>query len=326
MNIGKIFGKIEDNLWNDWRWQLANRITDPKAIGIKDNAIRFAITPHYLSLIKRPDSSDPLYMQIASDLSCDLMKKDPFDEKSHMPIEGLIVRYPDRGLVVATNFCYAYCQFCTRKWRWDEPEQQLDIARFKKIAAYLENHTRIRELIFSGGEVLSLADKTIEAMLSVANSVRNIKTIRIATRALTFMPQRITDKFAQIMKNYAPIWIMTHFNHPRELSKQSLKAIEKLRFSGAVLLNQSVLLKGVNDDYDTLYTLFSRLQEAGIKPYYLFSCDPVYGTERFKVPIEQGIELIERLLKELGGIAVPRYVADVPNRSKLHIAPLQQIS
>lgn len=324
----KIFGNISGKLWDDWHWQLKNRITDPKIAGIEDDCRgRFAVTPHYFNLIRRFDQSDPIYRQIVP-IDADYAsytRKDPFDEESHMPVSGLIVRYPDRGLVVTTDFCYTYCQFCTRKWRWGKSGEQITISRFEKIAEYLENHSHIRELIFSGGDALTLNDETIERMLSITRSIKSIKVIRIATRVPAFMPQRITENLSSIIKKFSPIWIMTHFNHPRELTHESSRATAALRFAGVSLLNQSVLLKGVNDNYNTLYELFSKLQEFGIKPYYLFSCDPVYGTEKFKVPIEQGIEFIERLVKELGGIAIPRYIADVPGRSKLHIAPLRQI-
>jgi len=323
-NAKKVFGDVSCKQWNDWRWQLKNRITNPKIAGIGDNYRgRFAVTPHYFNLIRRFDQSDPIYRQIAPIES--YTRKDPFDEESHMPVNGLIVRYQDRGLVVTTDFCYTYCQFCTRKWRWEKPGEQITISKFEKIAEYLENHSHIRELIFSGGDTLTLSDETIEQMLSIARAIKSIKVIRIATRVPAFMPQRITENLSLIIKKFSPIWIMTHFNHPRELTCESSRAIAALRFAGVSLLNQTVLLKGVNDSYNTLYELFSKLQELGIKPYYLFSCDPVYGTENFKVPIEQGIKFIERLIKELGGIAVPRYIVDVPGRSKLHIAPLRQV-
>ncbi len=323
----KVFGDVEEELWDNWHWQFKNRIVDLKKIGIgKIDGDRFAVTPHYFNLIEKFDKSDPIYRQIVpfdTDLESHL-KIDPFNEESHMPVDGLIVRYPDRGLVITTNFCYAYCRFCTRRWRWDEPNEQLTLNKFDKIIKYLEINPQIRELIFSGGDALTLSNNTIEKLLTAARSVRSIKVIRIATRVPAFLPQRITEKLISILQKFSPIWIIMHFNHPREINDASLKAIGKLRFSGTSLLSQSVLLKGVNDDYDILYALFSKLQEAGVKPYYLFSCDPIYGTDKFKVPEKKGIMLIEKLISHLGGTAIPRFIADVPGRSKVHIAPLSK--
>ncbi len=323
----KIFGDVSNKLWNDWHWQLENRIVDLKRIGIgKTVSGRFAVTPHYLNLIEKFDKSDPIYRQVIpfdTEFESNL-RIDPFNEESHMPVDGLIVRYPDRGLVVSTNSCYSYCRFCTRKWKWDELNEQLTLNKFDKIIKYLEINPQIRELIFSGGDVLTLSDKTIEKLFTAIGSVGSIKVVRVATRVPAFLPQRITEKFVAIIQKFSPIWIIMHFNHPWEINSESLKAIEKLRFSGASLLSQSVLLKGVNDDYNILYALFSQLQQAGVKPYYLFSCDPVYGTEKFKVAEKIGIELIEKLRSHLGGVAIPQFVADVPGKSKIHIAPLSK--
>ena len=320
---------------NNYKWQLNNLINSVNSIEkyipldnetsklIKNS--RFSITPHLLSLINTNDYlNDPIAKQVIPSvnelITNDFLKNDPFNERIKSPSKNIIKRYPDRVLLITSNMCPAYCRFCTRKWNWQDNWilQREDI---KSVVNYLENNNNIREVIISGGEPLILDDDFLEEILKKIRKIKSIEVIRIASRILTFLPQRIDKKLINIIKKYGPIWIVTHFNHPNEITEVTKSAIDKLLDAKVSIINQSVLLKDINDNYEILSSLMKKLESLLIKPYYLFQCDLIEGTTHFRVPIERGIELIKKMRGNISGICQPTYIIDHPEGTKIPISP-----
>ena len=340
LNRKRFFNDIPDLKWNDWGWQCQNTIKNSglllKLAGITDKydssfETNFAVTPHLSCLIdyekigynnSKLKISDPIARQVIpgikeyNDHSDN--ETDPFSEYKTSPLAGCIRRYKDRLLVLPTNKCASYCRYCTRKWNWDRNfmMKKKDIANIKK---YLNANPDIREIIISGGDPLLLSATFLDELIYEIRKVNTIEAVRIATRLLSFLPQKIDDDMASVIKKYKPIWVITHFNHHREITPLTSEAVERLLLSGACLANQTVMLKGVNDDYDALKKLFYSLESIGIKPYYIFHCDPIKGTSHFNVPVEKGKKVMNRLRKNISGLCLPLYVMDMPGKGKTPI-------
>jgi lysine 2,3-aminomutase len=333
--------------WRNWRWQFANRartIGDLSAIlDIKDDDIpfykglistyRYAVTPYYLSLIDPSDPADPIKKQCLPDpkeLTFRLpgSNEDPLAELRHMPVPGLIHRYPDRALVLLTNMCAMYCRHCNRKRNWrDQGERVIGRDALNRIFVYINEHTCIREVIISGGDPLLASTGLLNEVLGKLRSILHVEVIRIGTRVPAVLPMRITDKLINILSRHRPIWINTHFNHPRELTAEAVSACDKIMMAGIPVSNHTVLLKGVNDSVQTLTALCSALQRHMIRPYYLFHCDAVSGTDHFRTGIQRGIEIMDGLHGRLGGLAIPDYVVDLPEGGgKARVMPSHIIS
>ncbi len=239
---------------------------------------------------------------------------DPLMEDEHEKTKGLIHKYENRALILLTLTCASYCRFCTRRRRVSDIEKGvITKADIRNMSAYLYAHPEIKELIFSGGDPFTVP-KTLKYALKIFSKIPQIKVIRIGTRTPVSNPRFVNKGIlAAIKKIKKPIYVMIHFEHPAEINKRTIAACLKLRKSGAMLFSQSVFLKGINDSYEILYDLFSRLIEIGVKPYYLYRCDPVKGIEHFRVDFEKEIEIATRLRKNLSGLASPLYVIDTPN-------------
>jgi len=249
--------------------------------------------------------------------------EDPLLEDQFEKTKGLIHKYENRALILLTLTCASYCRFCTRRRRVSDIEKgAITKADIKNMSAYLQLHPEIKELIFSGGDPFTVP-KTLKYALKVFSKLPQIKIIRIGTRTPVANPRFVSKGIlSAIKKSKKPIYVMIHFEHPDEVNKRTIKACLRLRKSGAMLFSQSVFLKGINDSYEILYNLFSRLVEIGVKPYYLYRCDPVKGIEHFRVSFEKEIEIATRLRKNLSGLACPLYVIDTPNGSGKVPVPL----
>jgi lysine 2,3-aminomutase len=307
----------------NWQKILSKSITEAKALGKRlqidkkklDKIIArypLQINPYYFSLIKR--RNDPIWKQCVPnelEVRARLGKKDPLLEKKYSPIDGLIHRYNDRVLLLVSNMCATYCRFCTRKRRVGITEKVIKDEDLNKTFSYIKKHKQIRDVIISGGDPLLLPNKKIEHYLKNIRKIKHVEIIRIGSRTPCVLPQRITPAFCKMLKKYAPIYFNTHFNHPQEITKESVRATNLLADSGIVLGNQSVLLAGVNDDARTLKKLFQKLLKMRIRPYYLYIPDAVKGTYHFRVSIPKALKIMRQLIGYTSGLAIPHLIIDL---------------
>ncbi len=316
--------------WNSHVWQLKNRVTslaqleehlilsDEERAGVllSGKKLAMAITPHYFNLIEAADPDCPIRRQVIPRIEetwddPDEMS-DPCGEDSHMPVPGLVHRYPDRVLFLVTDRCASYCRYCTRsRVVSGVGEQHLD-TEFEAAFRYLEKHTEIRDVLLSGGDALLLSDAKLESILKRIRAIPHIEFLRIGSRVPIFLPQRITPALCQMLQKYHPLWISIHANHPRELTTEVREGLERMANHGIPLGNQSVLLRGVNDDADVMKSLVHKLLMCRVRPYYLYQCDLISGSSHLRVPVSKGIEIIESLRGHTTGYAVPQFVIDAP--------------
>ncbi len=330
--------------WNDWRWQIRNRIRTlgqlsgyvPGLSGRDDlksviGKYPMAITPYYASLIRRADLSDPVFRmsvpnrQELQDPPC--LSEDPLEEHVDMPVPGLIHRYRDRALLIATTTCSMYCRHCTRKRIAGTRESSISTRRLRQVVEYLQSHPEISDVIVSGGDPLTMPDASVESVLSAVRSVPSVQVIRIGTRVPVVLPMRITEDLTALLRRYHPVWINTHFNHPNELTPESAAACAKLADAGIPLGNQSVLLRGVNDQPQVIEQLCRGLIGMRVRPYYLYQCDLVRGVEHFRTSVRAGVEIMEYLRGRVSGIAIPTFVIDAPHGGgKIPVLPSYVVS
>ncbi|MFC1482693.1 KamA family radical SAM protein [Candidatus Margulisiibacteriota bacterium] len=270
------------------------------------------ISSYYLRLIQK--KGDSIWNQCVPDIreiTLDHGLKDPLLEKKHMPIPGMIHRYPDRVLLLVSNVCAGYCRFCTRKRRVGIEGTVISKENIKKVITYIQKHTTIRDVLLSGGDPLVLEDAKIESFLKHLRKIHHIQIIRIDSRTPCFLPQRITPKFCRMLQKYHPIYFNTHFNHPDEITKESAQACSLLVDYGVVMGNQSVLLKGVNDSATILKQLHEKLLSIRVRPYYLYLPDAVQGTYHFRVSITKALKIMRQLIGHTSGLAVPHLIVDL---------------
>ena len=326
-----LFSQICQKTWNDWKWQVANRITtveglencgiilsDEEKEGIRTtlNHLRMAVTPYYLSLIDLNDPFDPIRKQ-AIPTNQELIfapyeDADPLAEDEYSPCEGLIHRYPDRVLLLVTDQCSVYCRHCTRRRFAGQHDAYIPKSIIKKAVEYIKDHKEVRDVLLSGGDPLMLSDEQLEWIFSELHSIKHIETIRFGTRAPVVCPQRITESLCNMIKKYHPIWCNVQFNHPNELTEEAKTACGMLADAGIPLGNQSVLLAGVNDCVHVMKKLVNGLVQARVRPYYVYICDPSLGLGHFRTPVSKGIEIIEALRGHTSGFCVPTFVVDAP--------------
>ncbi|MGH7294996.1 MAG: KamA family radical SAM protein, partial [Polyangiaceae bacterium] len=327
--------------WRDWRWQLRHAVSSPdelaRALPLTapelEGARRAAreglplrITPYYLSLVDRDDPRCPIRRQCVPDareaetVPGDLA--DPLGEVAHEVAPHLVQRYPDRVLLLATDRCALYCRFCTRSRMVGGGEGAVSLEALAPAVAWLRDHPEVRDVIVSGGDPLAMATDRLARVVAAVRSVPSVETIRLATRVPVTLPMRITRELVRALRPHHPLWVMTHFNHPRELTPESVAACERLVDAGFPVMNQAVLLSGINDDAAVLERLFRGLVRARVRPYYLLQADPVRGTGHLRTPLARGIELMERLQGRLSGIALPKLICDTPGgRGKVPLGP-----
>ncbi|MBW2638055.1 MAG: KamA family radical SAM protein [Deltaproteobacteria bacterium] len=334
------FENIQGDDWHNWRWQIENRIHTlsqlagilnvslPKADKYRDviETYRFSVTPYYLSLIDLSDEKGPLRLQCFPDpRELDYLpgsSDDPLEEERDMVVPGLIHRYPDRCLAMVTNTCAAYCRHCNRKHRWKESETKHSRKNLQVMIDYVSRTKQVREVILSGGDPLLLNIETLEWLLHSLKSIPHVEVIRIGSRIPVYLPMRIDQDLCDILEKYRPLWFLTQFNHPREVTAEAARACNMLLRAGIPVMNQSVLLKGVNDSYEVMRDLLYSLQRISVKPYYLFQCEPVKGVDHFRVDIWKGMEIMEQLWRNISGLCLPRYVFDLPGgRGKMPLQP-----
>lgn len=326
--------------WNDWRWQLRNAIKDIGKLhrilnfserelsGINEviSKYPFGITPYYLSLIDRKNAGDPIRMQCVpspdeNDTYFEL-DEDPLGEERDSVLPGLVHRYPDRVLITLTCMCPVYCRHCTRKREWQKVGWVRKGRELAEIYAYINRHRAIRDVILSGGDPFILADSRLEAVLRNLRGIPHVEIIRIGTRCPVVLPQRIDDGLVSMLRKYRPIWVNTHFNHPNEITEESRLACDRILCAGIPVNNQSVLLKGVNDNVGTMTALCQGLLKIGVRPYYLFQCDPISGTGHLRTSIDKGLEIIKGMRGFTSGLAVPTFVVDgLEGQGKVPLQP-----
>ena len=274
------------------------------------------VTPHYLSLVDRKDPACPIRRQIvpvaaeAVEAPGDLV--DPLGEVAHEVAPHLVSRYVDRALLLATDRCAIYCRFCTRSRMVGDGGGAVSLDKLEPAMRWLEANPAVRDVIVSGGDPLAMSTARIVAILARLRKIPSVETIRLATRVPVALPSRITSELVTALRRFHPVWIMTHFNHPRELAPAALRALARLADGGFPIMNQSVLLRGVNDDPATLAELFRGLVRARVRPYYLLQMDPVRGTSHLRTPVARGLEIMEALQGRLSGIALPKFIVDTP--------------
>lgn len=315
--------------WSDWRWQMRHRIRTvdqlaetftglvlPPGVRRAAEAFPLAITPYYASLIQRLDETDPIFrMAVPQPLELfdpPFLKEDPLEEDEDMPVPGLVHRYPDRALLIATSTCAMYCRHCTRKRVAGQRESAVGPQRLANQVAYLRAHPEIKDVVVSGGDPFTLTTEMLERILAAVRSVPSVEVIRIGTRTPVTLPMRVDDALVSMLRRYQPVWVNTHFNHPVELTPAAIAACARLVDAGIPVGNQSVLLKGVNDDPRVMEELLRRLVRNRIRPYYLYQCDLVRGVEHFRTPLSRGLQLMEYLRGRVSGFAIPTFVVDLP--------------
>ncbi len=331
--------------WNDWHWQLRNRITDPtelrkyitltaeeEAVFANDSfSFRMAITPYYLSLIDQSNPYDPVRMQAIprkaeSDFNSSDMA-DPLHEDADAPVPGMTHRYPDRVLLLLTDQCAMYCRHCTRRRKAGEHDAPMPHENVEKALDYIREHHEIRDVILSGGDPLTLGEARLDEILGKLAEIEHVDIVRIGSRTPVVLPQRITDELITVLKKYKFVWLNTHFNHPREMSPEAKAALAKLAEAGVVMGNQSVLLKGINDNVDVMKQLVHCLVKNRVRPYYIYQCDLSEGIAHFRTPISKGIEIIESLRGHTSGLCIPTFVVDAPGGGgKIPVMPNYLIS
>lgn len=289
------------------------------------------ITPYYLGLVDRDDPRCPIRLQVVPRVEeghespGDLV--DPLGEEAHGVAPHLVQRYPDRVLLLATDRCAIYCRFCTRSRLVGQGGGAIPLAELGPAFRFIEEHPEVRDVIVSGGDPLAMATSRLTALLERLRSIPHVETIRLATRVPVALPSRVTAELVKALRRFGPIWVMTHFNHPKELTQAALRALARLVDGGLPVNNQTVLLRGVNDDAATLEALFRGLVRARVRPYYLLQMDPVRGSAHLRTPLATGIAIMERLQGRLAGIALPKLIVDTPGGlGKVPVGPEYVVS
>lgn len=334
-----------DEEWNDWTWQVKNRVetledlekhvdlTEAEKNGVRKSleTLRMGITPYYLSLVDKNDPSCPVRKQAVPALNeiyksaADL--EDPLHEDEDSPVPGLTHRYPDRVLLLLTDMCSMYCRHCTRRRFAGQTDHAMPMDRIDKAIEYIKNTPQIRDVVLSGGDPLLLSDAVLESVIKKIRAIEHIDVIRIGSRTPVVLPQRITPELCDMLKKYHPIWLNTHFNHSKEVTPEARQACEMLANAGVPLGNQSVLLRGVNDCVHVMKKLVHNLVRMRVRPYYIYQCDLSLGLEHFRTPVSKGIEIIEGLRGHTSGYAVPTFVVDAPGGGgKIPVMPQYMIS
>lgn len=344
-NRKKLFPNVSDAEWNDWKWQVKNRIetldelkkyvslTQEEEEGVVKtlSTLRMAITPYYLSLIDPNNPNCPVRKQCiptgaeTHQAEADLL--DPLHEDEDSPVPGLTHRYPDRVLFLITDMCSMYCRHCTRRRFAGQKDAASPRERIDNAIEYIAKTPQVRDVLLSGGDALMVSDQTIEYILQRLRAIPHVEIIRFGTRTPVVCPQRVTPELCDMLKKYHPIWLNTHFNHPQEITEESAAACARLADAGIPLGNQSVLLRGINDCVHVMRHLVQKLVAIRVRPYYIYQCDLSMGLEHFRTPVSKGIEIIEGLRGHTSGYAVPTFVVDAPGGGgKTPVMPTYVIS
>ncbi len=329
--------------WKDWKWQLRHlvrsiamferlleiRLDDADKEKLEETIQRFplAITPYYLSLIDTTDyKNDPIFKQafpsVSELLVGEFEMRDPLHEEKDSPVPWITHRYPDRVLFQVCGICSMYCRHCTRKRKVGDEAATPGRDEIRLGIEYIKKTPSIRDVLLSGGDPFLMADDDIDWILAEIQSIPHVEVIRIGTRTPVVLPYRITDGLLSILKKHHPLWVNTHFNHPREITESARQALGKMADAGIPLGNQTVLLAGVNDSPAIIKKLVHKLVQNRVRPYYLYQCDLAEGLKHFRTPVGKGVEIMENLIGHTSGFAVPNYVIDAPGGGgKIRVMP-----
>jgi lysine 2,3-aminomutase len=328
----KHYPQVSSTEWNDWRWQARNRVRtladlarmirlsddERSAIERHTGSLPVGITPYYASLMDEADASDAIRRTVVP-VTGEYLKvhgeaDDPLGEDHDTKVPGLVHRYPDRVLFLTTGFCSTYCRYCTRSRMVGEVggEYHFSVPQWDKALEYIEATPAIRDVLLSGGDPLTLADEKLDYLLGRLRKIKHVEFIRIGTKQPVVLPQRVTPAFTRMIKKHHPLWMSVHFLHPSEMTPEVEESMSRLADAGVPLGSQTVLLKGVNDDVETMKSLMHALLRNRVKPYYIFQCDPITGSSHFRTPVEKGLEILKGLRGHTTGYAVPQYVIDAP--------------
>ena len=319
-----------DENWASWHWQLQNRIatveefsehiclTEEEREGFRfaNKKLAVSVTPYFLNLIESDNPNCPIRRQVVPRVeemeTAPEEMLDPVGEEKTMPVPGIVHRYPDRVLFLVTDRCAAYCRYCTRSRMVSNSQDYNFHSDLEGGLEYIEGNTEVRDVLLSGGDPLLFSDRKLEYLLGRLRRIEHVEFVRIGSRVPVFVPQRITDEVCAILKENGPVWMSLHINHPSECTHELYEACEKLSYAGVPLGNQSVLLRGVNDDLETMQSLVHRLLMMRVRPYYLYQCDLITGSAHLRTDVATGIEIIRGLRGHTSGYAVPQFVIDAP--------------
>jgi len=321
---------VPDSQWNDWQWQVAHRIrtlkeierfvllsTDERAaLETVGEKLPVAITPYYMALISAVDSDQPLRRTVIP-LGAEFTvspgeAEDPLHEDNQSPVPGLVHRYPDRVLLLVHDFCSTYCRYCTRSRVVGHNQLPSRPDRLELTFDYIRRTPSVRDVLLSGGDPLVLSNEKLAWVLDELRSIPHVEIIRIGTKVPVVLPQRITPQLCRLLKRFHPLWMSIHFTHPDECTPEVFTACTRLADAGIPLGSQTVLLRGINDNLETMKRLVHALMRMRVRPYYLYQCDPIVGSAHFRTPVSRGLEIIEGLRGHTSGYAVPTFVIDAP--------------
>ena len=332
---------VADADWNDWRWQLKNRVTSLEQLQkqinnlseaeiggaqLADTKLAMAVTPHYFTLIDTDDPKCPIRRQVVPQIdethTASWEMADPCGEDAHSPVPGLVHRYPDRVLFLVTDRCAAYCRYCTRSRLVSNATGYDFRPNFEQQLDYIRKTPKIRDVLLSGGDPLLLSDNKLRHLLTELRAIPHVEFLRIGSRIPIFLPQRITPELCAMLREFNPLFVSVHANHPREITTEVRDALNRLSDAGIPLGNQSVLLKDVNDDPVVMKALIQKLLMCRVRPLYIYQCDLIRGSAHLRTSVKQGLEIMEQLRGHTTGYAVPQYVIDAPGGGgKVPIAP-----
>ncbi len=325
-----LFPEATDEQWGDWRWQQRHAVRDPAALsralplddderaGLDETAalFRLGISPYYLSLVDPDHPLCPVRMQAvprrAEARRAEGELKDPLGEDAHRPVQAIVHKYPDRVLFLATDACSVYCRHCTRRRLTKGGEVELSRGELKAGLDYVRSHPGVRDVLISGGDPLLLSDERLEELLAPLRSIPHVEMIRVGTRVPVTLPMRVTEAMARLLRRFAPLFVVTHFNHPKEVTAESRRACELLVDHGVPVENQTVLMRRLNSDARIIRELNHACLSMRVRPYYLHQMDLAEGCEHFRTPLAKGVEIIEQLRGWTTGLAVPHFAVDLP--------------
>lgn len=331
---------VSSSQWQDWKWQLRNRVTRLEQLsslvqltsgeieGIRSagGKLAMAITPYFASLMDSNDPGCPIRRQAIPTRNESIVSPsdlvDPCGEDSHAPVPGLVHRYPDRVLLIVTDKCAMYCRYCTRRRQVGRRENHISSENLENAFRYIQSHREIRDVLISGGDPLLMEQAKLEAILSRLRAINHVEILRIGTRVPCTLPMRIDPSLAEMLREFHPLFMSLHFSHPKEITPEVKKACSLLADAGIPLGSQTVLLRGINDQPETMKKLFHELLKIRVRPYYLYQCDLAVGTSHFRTPVSTGLEILENLRGHTTGYAIPTYVIDSPRGGgKVPISP-----
>lgn len=328
--------------WNDWRWQIRNRIDDlevlervievseeeRRAIREVEATFRWSVSPHFAALMHPEDARCPIRKQVLPDRREANMEgvADFSGEEYNSPVRNMVRWYPDRVAVHITNQCAAYCRHCLRRRKIGEVDRPTPQDNLDEIFAFLREHEEIRDVLFTGGDPLTFSTDRLDALLSELDAIEHVEIKRIGSRIPLTVPQRVDDELCEMLSRHHPLYINIQANHPLEVSEETVQACDKLSRAGIPLGNQTVLMRGVNDDPHVARRLSHVLLKARVRPYYLYHCQGTVGITHLRTPVETGVEIIENMRGHTSGLGIPRYIITPPGYGKTPMAPNYHVS